>query len=71
MKVYDRKKTHAHPKDMKKILEYLRNNGDLYVTSRTVEKLYSEFSEEHYANWLAVSDETIREFADWLDEYEL
>lgn len=73
MKVYDMRRYEDldHPEDMKKILEYLCNHGELHVTSRTVERLYSEFSDEHYANWLAVSDGTIGVFAEWLDNYTL
>lgn len=70
MKVWERNKPvlYDHPDDMEKILNYLTENGKLYVSGQTVEKLYREFSDRACASWLIVSDEWLEEFADWLEE---
>lgn len=68
--VYDRRKDEDYefPKDMEKILGYLRDNGNRQVTGKTVERLYREFSHKRGAGWLSPCDPLIKEFADWLDE---
>lgn len=60
-----------HPEDMKKILTYLREHGDLQVSGTTVERLYREYSGIRCAGWLFATDETVADFADWLNEVEL
>lgn len=73
MKVYDKKKTYAHPEDMKKILEYLRSHGDLYIKEKSVEQLYTLFSKyQCHTDWIEVRcDAVLKDFSDWLDNYEL
>lgn len=61
----------SYPEDMKKILSYLRNHGELCVSAPIVESLYREFSAIRCAGWLFAADETIKEFADWLNETEV
>lgn len=59
-----------YPEDMKKILTYLRDYGELCVPGIEVECLYSEFSGTRSAGWLIPADETLAEFAEWLNETE-
>lgn len=61
----------SHPDDMRKILTYLREHGELSVSGQTVERLYREFSSEYSAGWLNATDEFVEAFADWLNDYEL
>ena len=61
----------AHPEDMKKILKYLRAHGDLQVSASTVENLYREYSAIQCAGWLFATDETIEDFANWLNSIEM
>ena len=35
----------TYPKDMEKILSYLRKHGEILVSAGTVEKLYYDFSD--------------------------
>ena len=74
MRVYKRyeKYSFAHPDDMEKILNYLRKHGEILVNDKTIENLYYTFSHVRYsAGWLSVREETLEEFADWLNEYRL
>ena len=76
MRVYKRtQKWEAHytyPDDMHWIMEYLTMNGELRVNGYTIEALYRDFSEEKYsAGWMDVNENTLDEFADWLDGVEL
>lgn len=61
----------SYPEDMKKILTYLRDRGELCVPGIEVESLYSKFSAIRCAGWLIPDDETLAEFADWLNETEI
>lgn len=61
----------SYPEDMEKILTYLRKHGELCVSGETVERLYREFSGSRCAGWLIACDETIAEFAEWLNDIEL
>lgn len=72
MKIWERNKAvlYDYPDDMEKILKYLTENGKLYVSGQTVEKLYREFSGYVYcAGWIGVSKDIIEEFAGWLERY--
>lgn len=72
-RVYRRYKEYSnyHPEDMKKILEFLREHGEILVEEGDIERLYEEFSCEKYsAGWLSVDDQILFEFEDWLNEYE-
>lgn len=61
-----------YPDEMEKILTYLSANGKLQISEEMVEKLYQEYSDQKYAaSWMAVSDEILESFADWLSDYEV
>lgn len=62
----------TYPDDMKKILDYLNSIGKILVSDSTIEELYYKFSDKEYcAGWVTVKEETLIEFADWLDKIEL
>lgn len=72
--------TFRHPEDMAKILAYLNERGKLQVSAKTIEELYSDFSEEKYcAGWMGVPDTSedgdfpylLEDFADWLSEIDI
>ena len=74
MRVYVKKTTPRfnRPEEMKKILDYLNDNGLLMCSGKTVETMYYEFSEEKYcAGWMSVDEELLEEFADWLADQEV
>ena len=68
MRTYIKYDEFSHPEDMRKILTYLRAHGELQISGAAVERLYYEFSASRSAGWLFATDETIREFADWLSD---
>lgn len=75
MRVYKRTDrelgAYTYPVDMGFILDYLSEHGTLYVSGRTVERLYREFSEECWsAGWISVTPKRLDEFADWLERVE-
>ena len=73
MKVYVKFTPHFdYPDDMEKILENLRANGVLACSSKTVESMYREFSDERYsAGWMSIDEFILEEFADWLADQEV
>lgn len=74
MKVYERneEKNYRYVYDMKKILDYLNKCGKILVKDSTIEDLYSEFCDEQYsAGWIGVDVRILREFEEWLNNYEL
>ena len=73
MKVYKRhdKYKFGYPDDMEKILNYLSKHGEILVNDTTIESLYHDFSYEKYsAGWLNVDKQTLKEFEEWLSNYE-
>ena len=61
---------YGYPEDMQKILNYLNENGTVYVSGEAIEKLYRQFSDDMYcAGWMGVSEERIEEFANWLEDH--
>lgn len=60
-----------HPSDMIFIMSLLETKGEVLVSVETLEDLYYEFSDECCCGWRSVTEESINEFAEWLDEYEL
>ena len=70
MKVYERNDSFYHPEDMERIINYLNEHGKILVKHSTIESLYYEFSDEHYAGWLIVDDDRLAEFEEWLTDYE-
>lgn len=74
MKVYVRNEesNYEYPQDMAKILNYLNGCGKILVKGSTIENLYSEFCDEQYsAGWISVDVRILREFEEWLNNYEL
>lgn len=73
MKVYERNYScFVYPDEMAKIMSYLNDRGRLFVSPRTVENLYFEFSDSRYsASWMYVCDERLEEFEEWLMSYDL
>lgn len=72
MKVYERFYTDfRYPEDMMKILKYLNERGQIFVSAKTIESLYEDFSERACAGWLCVNDDTLADFEEWLNDVEL
>ena len=76
MRVYklNRKRSYAncdHPIDMLLIMDALESKGEVLVSVETIENLYYEFSNKCACGWRIVNEDSINEFAEWLDEYEL
>lgn len=76
MRVYklNRKRSYAncdHPIDMLLIMDALESKGEVLVSVETIENLYYEFSNKCACGWRIVNEDSIDEFAEWLDEYEL
>lgn len=72
MKVYERNYTYfVYPDEMAKIMSYLNDRGRLFVSAKTIENLYFEFSERASAGWLIVDDDRLEEFEEWLMSYDL
>lgn len=73
MRVYERKIEFDfdYPEDMKLILDYLNEHGEILVGELGIERLYREFSDEKYcAGWMSVSNQMLEEFEDWLEHYD-
>lgn len=71
MRAYKRYNTQKfiHHEDMVFILKYLKKYGEILVDESTIERLYYGFSDEKYcAGWMSPSEETLREFEEWLNE---
>lgn len=74
MKVYVRNEDNKfyYPEDMKTILNYLKERGQVFVKDTTIENLYSRFSDEMYsAGWMSVYDGVLESFENWLSELEI
>ena len=61
----------AYPEDMEKILTYLQENGDILVSPTCIEELYFKYSDECACHWKIVTEDTLENFAQWLDDYEV
>lgn len=73
MRVYERKIKfdYDYPEDMKLILDYLNEHGDILVGELVIESLYRNFSNEKYcAGWMSVKEQTLEEFEGWLQNYD-
>ena len=73
MRVYERKIDFDfdYPNDMKMILDYLNEHGEILVGELRIENLYYEFSNKKYeAGWLKVDEQMLEEFEDWLEHYD-
>lgn len=60
-----------HPSDMIYIMTMLESKGEVLVSVKMIEELYYRFSDEHCCGWRIVDEQSIDEFAEWLDEVEL
>ena len=60
-----------HPKDMDIILAYLEDIGKVNVSYKTVENLYYEYSDSVCCGWRTVDEESLEEFAEFLEDYEI
>lgn len=73
MRVYNRKPKfdYEYPEDMKLILDYLNEHGEILTGELVIEDLYREFSDEVYcAGWMEVDERRLEEFEDWLERYD-
>ena len=73
MKVYRRKPEFDfdYPEDMKLILDYLNEHGEILVGELDIENLYREFSSEEYeAGWISVDEQVLEKFENWLEYYD-
>lgn len=73
MRVYERKIEFDfdYPEDMKLILDYLNEHGEILVGELCIESLYRDFSDEKYcASWMGVNEQMLEEFEDWLEHYD-
>ena len=73
MRVYERKYEFDfdYPEDMKLILDYLNEHGEILVGELAIESLYREFSSEKYeAGWMSVDEQMLEEFEDWLENFD-
>ena len=59
-----------YPEDMKKIIEYLESIGRLYITYQQVEYYYYRYSDSVCCGWRIVDEDSLKEFADYLENYE-
>lgn len=60
------------PEDMREIVRYLKEHGELKVGEKLLEALYGQFSDEVYsAQWMDVNDQNLQHFAEWLSEIEV
>ena len=60
-----------HPQQMEIVIAYLEDIGTINVSYKTIENLYYEYSESVCCGWRTVDEESLEEFADWLEEYEI
>ena len=61
-----------YPDEMWTIINYLKQYGDINVKDMRLEELYEDFSNDVYcAQWMMVSDETLRGFAEYLADIEV
>lgn len=73
MRVYERKIEfeYDYPDDMKLILDYLNEHGEILIGELGIENLYREFSQEIYWDgWMKVNERILEEFEDWLEHYD-
>ena len=74
------------PNDTLKIIQYLKERGEIKVTPKTIERLYEEFSDDRYcAGWMGIDAKIERynfddeleeisildEFIEWLEEIDI
>lgn len=69
-RLYSRRRPerYAYPNELEIIMGYLKKHGDVKGTRKEIERAYFEFSAEHFEPWLPISDSTLAEFEEWLDD---
>lgn len=69
-RLYSRRKPerYAYPNELEIIMGYLKKHGDIKCTRKEIEQAYFRFSAEHFEPWLPISDSTLAEFEEWLDD---
>ena len=72
MKVYESNKYNfRYPCEMELILNYLNENGKIFVSPKVIEELYEEFSRKNYCrSWKTVTTDNLWTFACWLEDYD-
>lgn len=61
-----------YPNEMRVIINYLKQRGNINVNFMKLEELYEDFSYYVYcAQWMIVTNERLEEFAEYLSEYEV
>lgn len=68
--------TFRHPEDMSKIISYLSEHGEIQVSTKTIERLYEDFSEDSYcAGWMSLDGDfpsvVLVNFAGYLESIEI
>ena len=58
-----------YPEDMKKIIKYLESIGRLYITYKEVEDYYYKYSDSVCCGWRIVDEDSLEEFAAYLENY--
>jgi hypothetical protein len=59
-----------YPEDMRKIIEYLESIGRLYITYPEIEDHYYRYSDSVCCSWRIVDEDSLKEFADYLENCE-
>ena len=69
-RLYSRRKLerYAYPNELEIIMGYLKKRGDVKGARKEIEQAYFKFSNEHFEPWLPISDSTLAEFEEWLDD---
>lgn len=61
-----------YPNEMREIINYLKQRGNINVNFTKLEELYEDFSYDVYcAQWMIVTNERLEEFTEYLSEYEV
>jgi len=72
MKIYEKYEHFEFPDDMKKIMDYLRAHGTVYVSAGVIEDFYRRYSEDEFcAQWMNVDGNILEHFSDWLYEFDV
>ena len=58
-----------YPEDMRKIIEYLESIGKIYITYKELEDYYYKYSDSVSCSWRIVDEDSLEEFADYLENY--
>lgn len=61
-----------YPDDMKLILDYLNEHGQVFVPAKIIEDMYYDFCYccQDSDDWEPVNEKLLEEFEDWLNEHD-